>query len=123
MYIGSLNFYSHERNTFTSSYSLISTVCVSYKLAIQIIFKMSNLKVIIKVTPTHEAPESLLSRCAHDSGLVGKVPCKMACIAWRALSTNVGTKRFECDSTGLKMNSANMTIKVAMKTVNHFLNY
>jgi len=79
--------------------------------------------VISRISLTYEAFGSLFLRCAHDSGVVGKVLCTVVWIACRVLSTNVGIKRFVCDSTGLDMNGVNLAHRVAMKTVNHFLNY
>jgi hypothetical protein len=71
---------------------------------------MANLKVISRISPTYEALGSLFSRCAYDSGVVGKELCTMAGIACRVLSANVGRKRFVCDSTGLDMNGVNLAV-------------
>jgi len=106
-----------------SSYSLNSTVCMSYKLTIQRFFRVTNLNVISRISLAYEAFGSLCLRCAHDSGVVGKVLCTVIWIAYRVLSTNLGTKRFVCDSSGLDINGVNLAFRVAMKTVNHFLNY
>jgi hypothetical protein len=52
----------------------------SYKLAIQRFCRMANLKIISRISPIYEALSSLFSRCAHDSGLVGKVLCTITWI-------------------------------------------
>jgi hypothetical protein len=67
----------YELVTFRSRYSPHSTL-FEVQASNSEIFKVVSLKVMHKGSPIYETLGLTMSRCAHDSVLVGKVLCVMA---------------------------------------------